>query len=147
MWCSVNGCYRQAKMSTEHAVAILLRNEHFYCQSHFDSFWAKGARKRCSNFRCNQEYAGDERANELRFLSKNEDTATCHLCWLRANFPSVPRTTKFEVQTNTQYYGFCESDVTSIVKKQKEEKLFPIVLDFLQPQLGKDVAKLILNMI
>jgi len=147
MWCSVESCFGQTKMSTEHAVAILLRNEHFYCQSHFDSFWAKGAQKRCSNSSCNQEYAGCESANPLRFLSKNDDTVTCHLCWLRANFPSVPRTRKLEAKKNTDWYKFRTSDAISIMEKQKEEKIFPIVLEILRPQLGKDVAKLILNMI
>jgi len=62
--------------------------------------------------------------------------------FLRFVFSSVAKSSG-----STKCYGFRESDVTSIVKKQKEEKLFPIVLEILQPQLGRDVVKLILNMI
>jgi hypothetical protein len=151
--CSVNGCFCDPDVSTEHLVAIRLRNESLYCQRHFDSIWATKHLTRCRNYLiCNtkKEYSCDEGfRNPLRFVSKDPNTRVCHLCWLKANFPSVPiRSLAARVNTNAyRSLFFSEHDVISIIARQKRERIFPTVVSILYPILGKDVTNLILSMI
>lgn len=144
--CSVDKCDRDASVSTEVRVALFLRNEPLYCQSHFDSIWKRKHLKRCSQWPCQ---TCDLPYNPLRFVSKDDRTTECHLCWLETNFPSVP-IRNLEPKLNTEVYHrrfFSEPDVIAIVAREKRRQIFPTVFLILYPILRRDLTNLILSMI